>query len=474
MDYVALGIGLLLGGIIGFILAHRNNTENTQSSNTDQGNQVLGLQQQLNQLDKAHGIVEAENQRLHQEYQAVKQDLAEEQNQARTLYTENSTWQIRYQALEEKLVFQKNEFEQLEKRFKLEFEKLADRIFEQKSQKFTTQNQHNLDAILAPFKTQIKAFEEKVDQTYKDESKERISLQAEIKQLVSMNKQLSDDANNLASALKGESKTQGDWGELRLEMILQKAGLTKGIHYSTQGGFRDEEGALKKPDFIIHLPEDKHLIIDSKVSLTAYEQYFNANSEADRAVFLKQHIQSLKKHIQDLSGKSYQKLEQINTPDYVMAFIPIEPAFTLAYQHDESLVEEALAKNIVIVTTSTLLATMRTVSFIWKQENQKKNVLEIAKKSGELYDKFVGFVDDLIDVGKRMDSAKKSYEGAMNKLSQGKGNLIRRADAMKQLGLATNKSLPQTLTDRAHQTDGPLTNEISGETDPAWSLYTPS
>ena len=249
--------------------------------------------------------------------------------------------------------------------------------------------------------------------------------------------------------MKGESKTQGDWGEFRLEMLLEKSGLKKGIHFETQKNFKDENGKDKRPDFIINLPEDKHLVIDSKVSLTSYEKFFNAEKEEKREKHLKNHVESIRQHIKDLNSKNYQRLYQINSPDYLLMFIPIEPAFNVAVEKDPRLFMDALDKNIVIVTTSTLLATMRTVSYIWKQEKQKNSVIEIARQSGMLYDKFVTFVDDLKAIGLRIDTAKNAYDSAMNKLVDSKkfgDTLVGRAEKIRELGAKTNKRLPKELT----------------------------
>jgi DNA recombination protein RmuC len=263
--------------------------------------------------------------------------------------------------------------------------------------------------------------------------------------------QLSADASQLANALKGDSKMQGDWGEYRLEMLLERAGLTRDVHFETQQNFKDFDGKDKRPDFIIRLPEDKQLIIDSKVSLTAYEAYYNAENDKERNNYLKAHIASIRKHLKDLNSKKYEQLYQINTPDYLIMFVPIEPAFAVAVQEDSNLFLEALDKNIVLVTTSTLLATMRTVAYIWKQENQKSNVLEIAKQSGLLYDKFCLFVEDLQEIGKKLTHAQVAYEGAMNKLTESKkfgDTLVGRAERIKELGANASKSLPKELLDR--------------------------
>jgi len=340
--------------------------------------------------------------------------------------------------------------EKQEDKLKIEFENLASKILEENSKKFTEQNKTSLKDLLDPLGVKMKEFKEKVQETYVKGTRERSALTEQIKGLTELNMKMTQEANNLTSALKGDSKTQGDWGEFRLEMVLEKAGLVSGIHYTTQSSFTDEDGFAKRPDFIIKLPEDKNLIIDSKVSLTAYEAFCSSENKEEKEQHLKDHLKSIKNHIKDLNAKNYQKLYQINTPDYVLMFIPIEPAFIMAVQSDPELMGWAVEnKNIVLVATSTLLATLSMVSSIWKQEDQKKNVIEIARQSGALYDKFVGFSEDLIDVGKRMDSAKKSYEGAMNKLVEGKDNLVRKTENIKKLGAKTQKSIPSPLLDRA-------------------------
>lgn len=348
-----------------------------------------------------------------------------------------------------------------EEKLRSQFENLATKILHDTTKKFTDQNKVNLNNILDPLGVKMKEFEKKVNDTYVKGTKERSTLAEQIKNLSELNIRMSKDAVNLTKALKGDSKTQGDWGEFKLEMILEKAGLMNGVHYSTQGSFQDEEGKHKRPDVIVNLPEGKCLVIDSKVSLTAYANYYQSEDDEEREGHLKDHVTSMKNHVQDLSSKNYQKLYQINAPDYVLMFVPIEPAFMLAIHADQDLMAWAVEKkNIVIVPTSTLLATISMVSSIWKQEDQKRNVLEIARQGGALYDKFVGFVDDLINVGKRLKSAKDSYDGAMNKLSTGKDNLVRKTENIKALGAKTSKSLPDPLIQRAVIDD-------SGEASPA-------
>lgn len=350
--------------------------------------------------------------------------------------------------LEEKLAAWKTDYEQLRQRAQLEFESVANRLLEEKSKKFSDQNEKQLNDLLHPLREKIREFGQDVERRFTDEAKDKVSLKKEIEQLIGLNQQLSLDAKNLTTALKGDSKVQGDWGEMQLEMLLEKAGLVRGTHFVTQTSFKDANGQEKRPDFIIHLPDEKHLIVDSKVSLKAYEKFYNADNEELRGRHLKEHVDSVRQHFKDLSGKNYPQLHQLNSPDYLLMFVPIEPAFAVALQHDNRLFMDALEKNVVIVTSSTLLATMRTVSYIWRQERQKRNVLEIARQSGMLYDKFVAFVEDLREVGTRLDHAQAALNGAMNKLSESKkygDTLIGRAQKIKELGAKATKSLPADM-----------------------------
>jgi DNA recombination protein RmuC len=352
--------------------------------------------------------------------------------------------------IEEKLAVQKTDLKELQNRFQTEFENVANRLLEEKSQRFSLQNQQQIGDILNPLKERIREFEQSVERKFLDETRERSSLKTEIESLQKMNTQLSADANNLASALRGNSKTQGDWGEMQLEKLLEKAGLLRGVHYEAQASFADENGQQRRPDFVVQLPDNKQLILDSKVSLTAYEQFFNAEDPSVKTRFLKQHIDSLRTHFRGLSDKNYVGLTEVNSPDFVIMFVPLETAFGVAMQEDNALFNDALDRNVIIVTPTTLLTTMRTVSFLWKQENQKKHVLEIARQSGLLYDKFVAFIDDLKQIGQKLDSAQSAYGDAMNKLNDSRkfgDTLVGRAEKIRELGAKTSKLLPKDLTD---------------------------
>ena len=431
---VYLLLGVLMSGVIGWLLARMR-----------YGRDMLSPAEVEQQY-----VTRALHEHLQSELQTLRAELQHKQTEIRELASEYAAQQREITHWREKLASQQREIEQLQERSRTEFTNLANQLLEEKSAKFTAQNQQQMNELLHPLREKIKDFEESIERKFLDEAKDRITLKTEIEQLRLLNQQLSQDANNLASALKGDSKTQGDWGEFQLELLLEKAGLTKDIHYRTQASFADENGQQKRPDFIINLPDDKHLIIDSKVSLVAFERFFSTEDEAERQQHLRAHVESIRRHIKDLSSKNYQHLYQINSPDYLLLFIPLESAFAVASQHDNRLFLDALDKNIVIVTTTTLLATMRTVSYIWKQEKQKSNVLEIARQSGLLYDKFCGFVADLRDIGQRIEQAQTAYHDAMNKLTESKKHgdtLIGRAAKIKELGAKTSKDLPRDLLD---------------------------
>jgi DNA recombination protein RmuC len=388
-----------------------------------------------------HAHVAAENESLRAALAAREQEL-------RDSHAQLAAREQQIFSMGESLRSQKAEVEQLQARFKTEFENIANRLLEEKSQRFTAQNAQQLQSVLLPLRDKIKEFEESVERKFLEETREKTSLRKELEQLHQLNQQLSQDAHNLAAALKGQSKVQGDWGEMQLEVLLEKSGLQRGTHYLAQATFRDEQGAAKRPDFIIQLPDNKHLVVDSKVSLTAFERYFNTDDPAQRDQYLRAHVSSLRAHVDNLSRTNYQMLYQINTPDYLLLFVPLESALSVASQADPQLFTDALERNIVLVTTSSLLATMRTVAHLWKQEKQTRSVLEIARQSGLLYDKFVAFVEDLKDIGARLDQARAAYDGAMNKLSDAArpgDTLIGKAEKIRELGAKASKRLPSEL-----------------------------
>jgi len=355
--------------------------------------------------------------------------------------------------LNEKLSTQKEELENVQEKFTKEFENLANKILDEKSVKFTEQNKENIKQILNPLQEKIKLFEDKVDKTHKESIDYHAALRQQIVGLKELNEQMSKEAVNLTKALKGDSKTQGNWGELILERVLEKSGLEKDREYVLEKSFNtdDENRTRLRPDVIINLPDNKKMIVDSKVSLTAYEQYVNSDDETDKTSYLKEHIASLNRHVTQLSEKKYEDIYEIESPDFVLLFVPVEPAFAVAINADDQLYNKAFEKNIVIVTPSTLLATLRTIDSMWQNEKQQRNAIEIARQAGALYDKFEGLVNDLTKVGKKMDEAKSEYKGAMNKLVEGRGNLITSVEKIKKLGAKAKKSLPQNIVDRAEE-----------------------
>jgi DNA recombination protein RmuC len=330
-----------------------------------------------------------------------------------------------------------------------QFKNLANEILEEKSKRFAEQNQQNLDTLLKPLQEKLTDFRKQVDETYQSEARERFALKQEVEKLAGLNLRMTDETRALTNALKGESKTQGDWGELVLETILENSGLRKGEEYLVQDTQTISDGSRLQPDVVIRLPESKHLVIDSKVSITAYTRYIQADDDSIKTAELNSHVLSIKQHIQGLSAKNYQDLYGVGSIDFVLMFIPIEPAFLAAMRHAPDIYQDALKKNIVIVCPSTLLATVRTVAHLWRQEHQNRNAQEIARQCASLYDKFVGFVEDLDKVGQRLEQAQISYTDAVGKLKTGRGNLIRTAENVKKLGVKPNKSLPSKLTDVA-------------------------
>ena len=344
---------------------------------------------------------------------------------------------------------QKQEVEQLQQKFTKEFENLANKILEEKTVKFTEQNRENIKNILSPLQDKIQLFEKKVEDTHKESIDYHAALRQQILGLREMNEQMSRETVNLTKALKGDSKMQGNWGELVLERVLEKSGLEKDREYFVQQSHTTDDGARVFPDVVIHLPDGKKMIVDSKVTLTAYERYINEEDDFLKANYLKEHVNAIRRHVEQLGEKNYHDLYQIESPDFVLLFIPIEPAFALALNQDSGLYNKAFERNIVIVTPSTLLATLRTIDSMWTNQKQQENAYEIARQAGALYDKFHGLLGDLIVVGKKMDDAKTGYSDAMNKLAEGKGNLIISVEKLKKMGAKAKKALPEAILKRA-------------------------
>ncbi|UFH46261.1 DNA recombination protein RmuC [Flavobacterium galactosidilyticum] len=366
--------------------------------------------------------------------------------------------EVDFENLWERNKEQKEEVEKLQEKFTKEFENLANKILEEKSNKFTEQNKENMKNILSPLQDKIQLFEKKVEDTHKESIDYHAALRQQILGLREMNIQMSKETINLTKALKGDSKMQGNWGELVLERVLEKSGLEKGREYEVQQAFTNEDGNRVFPDVVINLPDGKKMIVDSKVSLTAYEKYINEEDDSLKLGYLKEHVLSIKRHVEQLGNKNYHDLYQIESPDFVLLFIPIEPAFAMALNEDSNLYNKAFEKNIVIVTPATLLATLRTIDSMWTNQKQQENALEIARQAGALYDKFEGFVSDLIRIGKKIDETKTEYTGAMSKLVEGKGNLIVSVEKLKKMGAKAKKALPENIINRAQKDENQLLN----------------
>lgn len=348
----------------------------------------------------------------------------------------NSEFRIRVESYDEKLQLLENS----KKQMKLEFESLANKLFEENSKKSSL----NLNQVLNPFKEQLNSFGKRVNDIYNDETQQRVTLLTEIKNLKDLNNQISQDAVNLTKALKGENKTQGDWGEMILSKILEQTGLREGIEYSTQGSFTNVDGKRLRPDVIVHLPQDKDVIIDSKVSLLAYTNYVESEDESEKEKYTKELTKSIYAHIKGLSSKNYDEISDLKTLDFVLLFIPIEGAFMLAASKDSNLFKVAFESNIMLVSPSTLFVTLRTIENIWRYEHQNENALIISKKAADLYDKFASFVKDIENIGIHIDRTKKSYDEAINKLSVGRGNLLRRAQEFEELGVKAKKTIDES------------------------------
>ncbi|MBM3401351.1 MAG: DNA recombination protein RmuC [Bacteroidetes bacterium] len=408
--------------------------------NPDELNRLVS-ENEKHKINLAKAEERAENLLKEQDY--LKKELNETREKLSETLRALESSKACLQAKQEKIEEQKLEIKNNQEKFNRDFELIASRILEEKSNKFTEHNRENLDQIIKPLRENIKNFEEKVDKVYKAESDERNILRGHINQLIEQSSLMNQETKNLTKALKGDSKKQGNWGELILEKVLEKSGFVKDQEYRIQASHQSSDGNRFQPDVVVDLPEDKHLIIDAKVSLTAYERLVNCETDEERNQFAKQHINSIRNHILELSSKNYSELYRINSPDFVMLFIPIESSFSIAVQKDAELFNFAWEKHVVIVSPSTLLATLRTIASMWKQDRQNKNVMEIARLSGEMYDKFIGFMTDMEGLGKNIKQSQETYEKAINKLSTGRGNLSTTAEKIKKLGARTGKQLDQ-------------------------------
>lgn len=398
---------------------------------------------------------------LESDNSALRQELSARQAETTDLIRETERLRAEADNTAERLTEQRKEITALHEELNKEFRLLANEIFDDKSRRFTQLNEERLQTILDPLKENLNKFEKKIDETYNQETREKAALRKELEQIININRQMSDDAQKLTDALKGDKKMQGNWGEMQLEQILEKSGLEQGVHYTKQGAYQNEEGERVIPDYVIHLPQGKNYIIDSKVSLVNYERFFNAEGDEQKAYYFNEMVRDIKKHIDGLSKKSYHTLT--NTPDFVFMYFAFESALFAALQREAGLFDYAFKRNIILVSTTTLLASLRTVSFIWTQEKQRQNITEIAKLGGQLYDKFVGFLENMTKVGKSLESAKDTYQDAMNQLiktnangSYNAGTIVGQAEALRRLGATPSKQIPQAILNRAENEENNL------------------
>lgn len=410
------------------ISALRQKLGGAESTITSQLQEIARLTNEAQELTARHDKLLVELQGLNTQFTEASTTLDAERRQN-----------------DEKLALLNDAREQLSNQFKA----LANEILEEKSKRFTEQNQTNIGQLLEPLKVKLTEFQGKVEEVYVQEGKERSALAQQVKHLMDLNRQLSDDAHNLTRALKGSSKTQGNWGEMILERILESSGLRKGHEYDVQESHSRDDGSRVQPDVIIHLPEERHIVVDAKVSLNAYEEYVNAEDDAGREVAFRRHLGSVRSHIKELSDKNYHDIHGVKSLDFVLMFIPVEPAFMLAISQDNDLWQDAWKRNVLLVSPSTLLFVVRTVAHLWRQEQQNRNAQEIARRGAELYDKLVGFVDDLKGIGSRLAQAQRDYDNAYGKFVSGKGNVIRQAEMLKALGVKPGKSMPSEVLDAA-------------------------
>ncbi|TDF42126.1 DNA recombination protein RmuC [Alteromonadaceae bacterium M269] len=485
VDWVSLSLGIILGvivmgGILWRTLASQGKLLTQQKEEMSKQSEALLLNKQES-VDRLQNELDVASDKLRdlQSYQLESQAelgrLRQQSEQLERLRHESQEWQNKYSQeqqetghLRTQLEAQTARFEQeqlatkekmallesAENRLQQQFENLANKIFEQKAETFDQSSKTKLESLLLPLKEKIDGFKKQVSDQYIKEGQERASLKTEILGLKELNQQITADAAALTRALKGDNKQQGNWGEVVLERILQESGLREGHEFDTQVSLKNDEGKSYQPDVVVHLPDDKDIVIDSKVSLSAYEKYFNEqDSDSARQAYLNEHVASLRNHIKELGKKDYHQLQGIKTLDYVLMFVPIEPAFLLAVDQAPELVKLALDNNVMLVSPTNLLVALRTVNNIWQYEYQNQNAQKIANKAAKLYEKFHGFVSDMDKVGKAIDSVQKNYDGAMNKLTSGNANIVKQIEQFKSLGVQTNKSLDPQLIEKASQED---------------------
>ncbi|HEX9980682.1 MAG TPA: DNA recombination protein RmuC [Flavobacterium sp.] len=449
---MVFGLAMAAGIFIGKLIF----TARTRGEKAALEEKIIALSTQFNLLKEQYVSEKNRAEKQVLQVSAEKEAIRSEKDSLTIRLTKKET---DFDNLWQKTAEQKQEVEKLQEKFTLEFENLANRIMEEKSVKFTEQNKENLKNILSPLQDKIHFFEKKIEDTHKESIDYHAALRQQILNLREVNEQMSRETVNLTKALKGDSKMQGNWGELVLERVLEKSGLEKGREYEIQQSFINDEGSRVFPDVVINLPDGKKMIVDSKVSLTSYEKYCNEEDDFLKPGHLREHVSSIRRHVEQLGAKNYHDLYQIESPDFVLLFIPIEPAFAIAVNEDAALYNKAFERNIVIVTPSTLLATLRTIDSMWCNQKQQENAWEIARQAGALYDKFEGFITDLVAVGKKMDEGKKAYEDSMKKLYTGNGNLVTSIEKLKKMGAKAKKSLPESIVKRAETEETELLNQ---------------
>ncbi len=431
MDIVLSIICLSTGAVLGWLIARNRFTTERQSDYA-----AIRIEQETNK-------------HLSEQIHELKGSLERERQTVIQLNNTLSATEADYRNLEEKLSERKREMDTLQEKFAAEFKVLANDILERNSAKFSDLNKNSMSELLTPLRDKILTFEKKVEEAYDKELRDKISLREEVKKLYELNNRISEEANNLTRALKGDTRKQGDWGEFILETVLERSGLTKDREYRKQVVTTNAEGDTIKPDYLVMLPDKRHIIIDSKVSLVAYENFVNTDEESAKTRFLKSHLDSLKTHVKALSEKNYFSSLEFNTPDFVLMFIPIESSFSVALQADQDLFNYAWEKRIVIVSPTTLLATMRTIASMWKMDKQSQHALQIAEESGKLYDKFKLFMDDMVKVGNQLNTTRGTYEEAMKKLVEGRGNLVLQAEKLREMGARTTRKMDEKIVQRA-------------------------
>ncbi|MDQ8205204.1 DNA recombination protein RmuC [Pelagicoccus sp. SDUM812003] len=434
---------------LGFLVAWIVQSVRLSGRSRQAASQRGELEAQLAEQSRERARLEERSRSQEQALAEARRELSQSRDENTSLHRKLAGADERIRSMDTRVQEQKEELAQLQKRLTAEFETLATRVLDANSEKFVVRNRESIDKLLTPLTEKIASFRERVDATHDQSVKDRAQLVAQMKALGELNQRMSEEARNLTTALKGQVKTQGTWGELILSTVLEKSGLVEGQEYSAQRSLTAQDGKRLQPDVLVNLPEGKHLVIDSKVSLVAYERCVNAQDKGDQDVALREHVHSIRSHVQGLSEKRYDALYEIQSPDFVLMFIPIEPAFAVAMQSDDTIFDFAFRKNVVLVTPSTLLATLRTVANIWRQEKQTRNAIDIADRSGALYDKFVGFFEDMQRIGDAIGRTQREYNSAMNKLKTGRGNLVNQVQTLKDLGAKAKRSLPEETIEDA-------------------------